>query len=107
LDELIAATPRAWHERCYVLDVPQRRRAKENRKREKHAPNASGLPAHPDPTELEDPSNAQDPDGRTPPDHQRGAADEGLTPEQAIVERAREQQSPPVNPPLDEDTGDR
>ena len=45
-----------------------------------------------------------DPDGRIPPDHQHDAREEGRTPEQAVVERARDQQGPPLNPdPADDD----
>jgi hypothetical protein len=39
-----------------------------------------------------------DPDGRIPPDHQHDGREEGRTPEQAVIERAREQQGPPLNP---------
>jgi hypothetical protein len=51
-------------------------------------------------TERDDetPGRDMDPDGRQPPDHQHRTRDEGVTPEQAVIERAREQQSPPLNP---------
>jgi hypothetical protein len=76
----------------------------------KPAPRPAPAPEHgeldPDdaPEGEGDAAKSQDPDGRTPPDHQRDALDEGRTPEQKVVERAREQQSPPLNPDtLDDD----
>ena len=58
-----------------------------------------------DPDEEDIVEKPADPDGRVPPDHQRDARVSGRPPEQEVVERAREQQAPPVNPDprLDED----
>jgi hypothetical protein len=39
-----------------------------------------------------------DPDGRVAPDHQHDGREDGRTPDQTVVEHAREQQSPPLNP---------
>jgi len=63
-------------------------------------PDGTGTPATekraPDDTDF-DRGVPPDPDGRIAPDHQRDGREEGRTPDQAIVENAREQQSP-VNP---------
>jgi hypothetical protein len=84
---------------------------KEKKRRPKHTASLernrgapqSGAKEGPAPDDSEH-GSPPDPDSRIPPDHQHDAREEGRTPEQAVVERAREQQGPPLNPdPADDD----